>query len=73
MDSGKGGSKVCGNKGFDDTRQLTAVFGATITGKLLPLQLVYQGKTNQYHPKVKLPNDWHITHTQTIDPMKQKW
>ena len=31
---------------FDDKRQLTAVFGATITGKLLPLQLIYQGKTN---------------------------
>ena len=59
----KEGAKRVEIKGFDDKRQLTAVFAATISGKLLPMQLIYQGKTNQCHPKVKFPNKWHITHS----------
>ena len=31
-------------KGFDNERQLTTVFGATITEKLLPIQLIYEEK-----------------------------
>ena len=59
----KEGAKRVEIKGLDDKRQITAVFGATITGEFLPVQLVYQGKSSQCHPKVKFPEDWHITHS----------
>ena len=42
----KEGAKHVKIKGLDDKRQITAVFGGTITGEFLPLQLVYQGKTS---------------------------
>ena len=60
----KEGAKWVEIKGLDDKRQITAVFGATITGEFLPVQLVYQGKSTQCHPKVKFPEDWHITHSE---------
>ena len=41
----------------------TAVFAATVTGEFLPVQLVYQGKTNPCHPRVCFPEEWHITHS----------
>ena len=39
------GSKKVANAGINDKRQITLVLAATMTGKLLPCQLVYQGKT----------------------------
>ena len=54
------GAKRVETKGFDDKRQLTAVFGATITATFATH---LSGKTNQCHPKVKFPDDWLITHT----------
>ena len=33
--------------GIDDKRQITAVFGCSLTGDFLPVQLVYLGKTNK--------------------------
>ena len=60
----KQGAKRVEIKGLDDKRQITTVFGATITGEFLPVQLVYQGKSSQCHPKVKFPEDWHITHSE---------
>ena len=50
-------------KGLDDKRQFTAVFGGTLTGKFLPIQLIYQGSTNQCHPDLKVPDNWHVTHS----------
>ena len=47
----KQGAKRVEINGLDDKRQITAVFGATITGEFLPVQLVYQGKSSQCHPK----------------------
>lgn len=43
--------------GLDDKRQITAVLCGTLSGKILPLQLIYQGKTFACLPKVKLPKD----------------
>ena len=45
----------------DDKRQLTAVFGGSMVGDFLPIQLIYQGKTHKCHPQVQFPNDWHVT------------
>ena len=47
--------------GKDCKRQLTAVFGGSMAGHLLPIQLIYQGKTQQCVPIVKFPADWDIT------------
>ena len=47
--------------GAKDKRQITAVF-CTLQGDFLPVQLIYQGKTNRCHPKFRFPPGWHITH-----------
>ena len=39
------------------------VLAGTLTGELLPLQLIYQGKTKQCLPSVKFPDDWLISFT----------
>ena len=48
--------------GVNDKRQITAVICGTILGEFLPVQLIYQGKSNHCHPKFSFPPDWHITH-----------
>ena len=49
--------------GMKDKRQIMAVFCVNLVGDFLPLQLIYQGKTERCHPKFKFPPEWHITHT----------
>ena len=49
--------------GFDNKRQMTAVFTATMTGEFLPPQLVYRGTTRACLPTYKFPDSWHITFT----------
>ena len=46
----------------DDKRQITAVFGRSMSGDFLPPQLVYQGKTAKCLPSYQFPSDWNITH-----------
>lgn len=49
---------------MDDKRQITAVICASLTGKLLPFQVIYQGTTKACLPKVAgTPTDWHVTCT----------
>ena len=71
----KEGSRQVAITGADDKRQITAVMGANSTGKLLPPQLIYAGKTDACHPKFKFPEDWHITHSDShwsmSDTMRQ--
>ena len=57
------GAKRVELTGIDDKRQITAVFCGSLTGDFLPIQLVYQGKTNRCHPQYQFPTDWHITHS----------
>ena len=59
----KQGSKKVKIAGVDDKRQITVVLAGTLTGELLPLQLIYQGKTKQCLPRVKFPDDWLISFT----------
>jgi hypothetical protein len=52
--------------GKDDKRQITAVVSSTTSGELVPLQLVFQGKTEAVVPKdedVKraVAAGWHLT------------
>jgi len=58
----KEGSKTVPLAGLDK-RQITAVFGATLDGQLLPHQIMYQGKTEACLPRTRFPSDWHVTHT----------
>ena len=41
--------------GVNNKRQITAVFCGTMLGEFLPVQLIYQGKTDRCHPKFSSP------------------
>ena len=60
----KEGSKRVEIAGIDDKRQITAVFAGTKSGKFLPPQIIYTGKTQKCHSSIKFPDKWHITHTE---------
>ena len=57
----KEGAKRVEIAGVDDKRQITAVFGASLTGDFLPVQLIYKEKTPRCLPKVSFPACWHST------------
>ena len=57
----KEGSKSVEIAGADDKRQITVVFGGTMSGDFLPSQLIYQGKISKRLPKIEFPNNWHVT------------
>ena len=54
------GSKRVEITGKDEKRQLTAVFAGTMSGKFLPPQLIYQGKTTRCLPHYDFPAGWHL-------------
>ena len=60
----KEGSKRVEIAGINDKRQITAVFGSTMSGDFLPPQLIYKGKTSKSLPSVTFPSDWHVTFTE---------
>ena len=45
------GAKTVPIKGIDDKRQITATFTVNMTGKFLPIQLNYEGKTLRCFPR----------------------
>lgn len=49
--------------GVDDKREITAVVAASMTGDLLPLQLLYTGVTERCHPAFSFPDDWDVWHS----------
>lgn len=59
------GAKQVKLVGRGDKRQITALLASTLSGVLLPLQLIYAGKTEQCHPKVQFPDLWDITHSES--------
>lgn len=46
----KEGSQKVKIEGMDDKREVTAVVGASSTGMLLPIQILYTGETERCHP-----------------------
>ena len=58
----KEGSKRVEMCGIDDKRQIT-VFSCSMLGEFLPVQLIYQGKSNKCHPSFQFQPEWHITHS----------
>ena len=51
------GSKRVQVIGTDDKRQITAVFGVTLSGEFMCLQLIYKGTTTKCLPSVLFPPD----------------
>ena len=43
---------------------MTLVVCGSLSGNVLPFQLIYQGKTAASIPKVNFPKEWHITATE---------
>ena len=50
--------------GKEDKREITVVLAVTASGTLLPPQLIYQGKTNGWHPKITFPTKGNVTHSE---------
>ena len=47
-----------------DYHQITGTFSITFSCKFLPIQIIYQGKTDRCHPKFKFPPEFNITHSE---------
>ena len=60
----KQGAKKISIKGLDDKREITALLTITLSGAMLPPQLLYGGKTERCHPDVDFPSDWDVWHTE---------
>ena len=58
------GAKNVPIRGVDDKRQITGTFAVTLTGKFLPIQLIYTGKTKRSLPKFKFPSSFSVTCTE---------
>jgi hypothetical protein len=61
------GSKGVPMLGHDDKRQITACVAASMTGELLPLQLIFQGKTQKCEPRPTAESNaagFHLTHSE---------
>ena len=59
-------------KGADDKWQITATLAETLSGEILPFQLIYKGKTKRSVPSSKFPagfllsaNPRHWSHEET--------
>ena len=57
------GSKKVKIEGLGDKRQITATFAGAMNGEFLPMQILYQGKTERVHPKFKFPDNFDVWHT----------
>ena len=57
------GSKRIEIAGYQDKRQITATFAATLSGEFLPMQILYTGKTERCHPKHQFPASFDVYHT----------
>ena len=51
--------------GTNDKRSITAIFSMTFNNKLLPIQLIYKGKTNQSLRKVDFPDVFSLSVNKT--------
>ena len=60
----KRGKKRIAIEGYQDKRQITAVMCGSLVGELLPMQLIYAGKTSCCHPAYQFPQDWLISHAE---------
>lgn len=57
----KEGSERAAIAGKDDKQQITAVIGCSISGDVLPLQLIHEGETSQCLPSYNFQRGFDIT------------
>ena len=55
--------------GAGDKRQITATIAGTLSGKILPFQILYEGKTERCHALTQFPEGFDIWLTPIIGPM----
>ena len=55
----KGSSRV-EIAGAGDKRQITVTVAGTLSGKILPFQILYEGKTERCHPRTQFPEGFDI-------------
>ena len=48
---------------MEDKRQITAMFAGTLSGEFLPIQVLYQGRTERVHPRYRFAETFDIWHT----------
>ena len=58
--------------GLNDKHKIMAVVYDTLSGGVLPLQLIYTGKIAARFPKVKFPEDWLLSYTHNHWSNKEK-
>lgn len=56
-------AKVIPITNSDDKWQITAVLATTMTGRYLPAQLIFKGKTPRCHPTLEVPHGWDLWHS----------
>ena len=57
-------SKHVARKGANDKRGITVTLGESLSGEILPMQLIYKGKTNRSLPSVKFPAGFALTYNE---------
>ena len=55
------GAKTVPIKGIDDMREIIGSFTVSMTGKFLPIQLIYEGKAPRCLPRFHFPADFNVT------------
>ena len=66
------GAKNVPIKRVDDKRQITANFAVSLTGKFLPIRLIYKGKTKLSLPRFEFPSAFSLIYTEkTIEFLEQ--
>jgi hypothetical protein len=59
-------------KGLSDKRNITVTFVITLAGDILPLQIIYGGKTKASLSRFKFPKDFLYHKIPSIGPTSKK-
>ena len=59
------GSKHVAKRGAEDKRMITATLSQTLSGLMLPFQLIYTGKTKRSLPTAKFPSGFCLSFNPT--------
>ena len=57
-------SKHVARKGVNDKRGITVMLGGSLSGEILPMQLIYKGKTNRSLPSIKFLAGFALTYNE---------